>query len=140
MTFWTCLVETSVVDAHPKLSVGHRDDNTVGQPLWVVDLPDEAGIEQLLDFFTDEVFLLNGLLLRLLLDRPSIGVYLQMVLNHLPRDPRHLRWLSGKHVNISLEEGDERMFLFVAEVPRNAGSQGSIHADLDGLHGDSLIV
>jgi hypothetical protein len=35
-----------------------------------------------------------------------------MVLNHLPRDPRHLRQFLGKHVDISLEEGDEREFLF----------------------------
>jgi hypothetical protein len=43
--FGTCLVETSVVDAHPKLPTGFGDDNRVGQPPWVVDLPDEAGIE-----------------------------------------------------------------------------------------------
>jgi hypothetical protein len=33
---------------------------------------------------------LYGLLLGLLLDRPSVRVDLQMVLNHLPRDPSHL--------------------------------------------------
>jgi hypothetical protein len=56
----------------------------------VVDLSDESGVEQLLDFITDEVLLLNGLLLGLLLHRPSVGVDLQMVLNHIPRDPGHL--------------------------------------------------
>jgi hypothetical protein len=35
-----------------------------------------------------------------------------MVLDHLPGDPRHLRWLPCKHVGICLEEGDEREFLF----------------------------
>jgi hypothetical protein len=90
MIFGACLVEASVVDAHPKLPVGLADDNRVGQPAWVVDLPYEASIEELLDFFTDEVLLLNGLLPGLLLHRPSVGVDLQMVLNHLPRDPGHL--------------------------------------------------
>jgi hypothetical protein len=82
----------------------------------VVDLPYETSVEQLLDFFTDEVLSLNGLLLGLLLDWSGVGVYLQMVLNHLPRDLRHLRRLLGKHVDISPEEGDDREFLFVVQI------------------------
>jgi hypothetical protein len=65
---------------------GLGDDNRVGQPPGLADLQYEASIE----------------------------VNLQMVLNHLPRDPEHLRWLSGKHVNIILEECDERGFLFIS--------------------------
>jgi hypothetical protein len=56
------VLQTCVIDAHPKL----------------------------LDFFTDEVLPLHGLLLKLLLDWSGVRVDLQMVLNHLPRDPRHL--------------------------------------------------
>jgi hypothetical protein len=82
----------------------------------VVDLPYEANVKQLLDFLKDEVLPLNGLLLGSLLDRSGIRVDLQMVLNHLPRDPRHLRRLPGKHVNISPEEGDEREFLFAVQI------------------------
>jgi hypothetical protein len=106
----------------------------------VVDLLYEASVEQLLEFFMDKVLLLNGLLLGLLLHQPGVGVDLQMVLNPLPRDPWHLRWLPGKHINIIPEQGDKREFLFVAQVPRNAGGLGSIRADLDNLHGDILIV
>jgi hypothetical protein len=90
MIFGTCLIETSVVDAHLKLPSGHGDDNRVGQPPMVVDLLDEAGVKQLFDFFTNEVLPLNGLLLRLLLDWPGIGVDLQMVFDHLLGDPEHL--------------------------------------------------
>jgi hypothetical protein len=90
MIFGTCLVETYVVDAHLKLPLGLRDNHRIGQPPGVVDLPYEASVEQLLDFLTDEVLSLNGLLLGPLLDRSSVGADLQMVLNHLPRDPRHL--------------------------------------------------
>jgi hypothetical protein len=82
----------------------------------VVDLPYEASVEQLLDFFMDEVLPLNGLLLGPLLDWPAIGVDLQMVLNHLPRDPRHLRWLPRKCIDISPEEGDEYKFLFAVQI------------------------
>jgi hypothetical protein len=88
--FGACLVETGVVNAHLKLPASLWDDNRVGQPLQVVDLSDEATIEQLFDFFMDEVLLFNGLLLGLLLDWSGIRVDLQMVLNHLNRDPRHL--------------------------------------------------
>jgi hypothetical protein len=62
----------------------------VGQPPRVVDLLDKAGVEQLFNFFMDEVLLLNGLLSGFLLDWSCIGVDLQMVLNHLPKDPGHL--------------------------------------------------
>jgi hypothetical protein len=48
------------------------DDNRVGQPPRVMDLPYEAGVEQLFYFFTDQVLPLNGLLLGLLLDRSGI--------------------------------------------------------------------
>jgi hypothetical protein len=114
--FVTCLVETRVVDAHPELSVSLRDDNRVGQPPGVVDLPYEASLKQLFDFFTDEVLPLNELLPRLLLDRSGVGVDLYMVLNHLPRDPGHLRWLPCKHIRVSPDEGDEREFLFAVQI------------------------
>jgi hypothetical protein len=101
----------------------------------VVDLLYEASVEQLLNFFTNEVLLLNGLLPRPLLDWSGVGVDLQMVLNHLPRDPGHLRRLLGKHVNISPEEGDERVFLFAVQITRDTDSLSSLSPDLDGLHG-----
>jgi hypothetical protein len=62
MIFGTCLVETCVVDAHPKLHVSLRDDHRIGQPPRVVDLPYEASVEQFFDFFTNEVLSLNRLL------------------------------------------------------------------------------
>jgi hypothetical protein len=56
----------------------------------VVDILDEPSVKQLLDFFMDEVLLLNRLLPRLLLHRSGIRVDLKLVLNHLPRDLGHL--------------------------------------------------
>jgi hypothetical protein len=86
----TCLVETSVVDAHLKLPVSLGYNNKVGQPSWLVDLLDKAVVEEPFDLFINEVLPLNGLLLGLLLDWSSIGLDLQIVLNHLPRDSGHL--------------------------------------------------
>jgi hypothetical protein len=37
-------------------------------------------------------------------------------------------------------EGDKHEFLFVAQIPHDAGGLGGIHADLDDLHGDVLTV
>jgi hypothetical protein len=105
----------------------------------VVDLPYEAGIKQLLDFFTDGVLSLNGLLLGFMLDRSGVGVDLQMLLDHLPRDPMHLRQLPGKHIDVIPEEGGERKFLFVVQVTRDMGSLSSFGPDLDGLHIDVLL-
>jgi hypothetical protein len=106
----------------------------------VVDLPYEASVEQLFDFFTDEVLLLNELLLRPLLDRSDVGVDFQMVLNHLPRDPRHLQRLSGKHVDISSDEIDEREFLFAVQITRDTGSLSSLSSGLDSLHEDVFLA
>jgi hypothetical protein len=78
----------------------------------VVDLPDEASIKQFFNLFSDKALPLYGLLSRLLLDRSSVGVDLQMVLNHLHEDPRHLQRLLGKHVYIGPKEGNEHEFLF----------------------------
>jgi hypothetical protein len=138
--FETCLIETCVVDAYPKLPIGLMDDHRIDQPPIVVDLPYEASVEQLLDFFTDEVLPLNGLLSWPLLDWSGVGVNLQIMLNHLFRDPRHLRWLPGKHVDISLEEGDEREFLFVVQITQDTGSLNSLSPDLDGLYGDIFLA
>jgi hypothetical protein len=106
----------------------------------VVDLPDEASVKQLFNLFSDKVLPLYGLLSELLLDRSGIGVDLRVVINHLPRDLRHLRWLPGKHVYIGPEEGDECEFLFAIQIPRYAGGMGSIHPDMNDLHGDVLFA
>jgi hypothetical protein len=134
MAFWTCVVETSVVDAHPKLPACLGDNNRIGQPPWVVDLLDEANVKQLFNLFLDKVLPLYRLLSGLLLDQSGIGVDIQMVLNYLSGDPRHLRRLPGKHIYVSLEEGDEHEFLFAVQIPRNAGGLGSNRPDLNGLH------
>jgi hypothetical protein len=86
----TGLIETGVVDARLKLPVSLRDDDWIGQSYWVMDLFDEASVQQLPDLLMDEVLPLNGLSLRLLTHRFGVRVDLQMVLDHLPRDPRHL--------------------------------------------------
>jgi hypothetical protein len=100
-----------------------------------MNLFDEASIKQLPDLLTDEVLSLNGLFLRLLTHRFSVKVDIQMVLNHLLRDPRHLRRFPCENIDICPEEGDEREFLFLLQISHDAGGPGGVRADLDGLDG-----
>jgi hypothetical protein len=78
-----------------------------------MNLFDETGVQHLPDLLSDEVLPLNGLSPRLLTHQFGVRVDLQMVLDHLPGDPRHLRWLPCEHIGICLEEGVEREFLFL---------------------------
>jgi hypothetical protein len=131
----TGLIEVGVVDAHPKLLVSLGNNDWISQPYWMMDLFDETSAQQLPDLLTDEILPLNGLSLRLLTHRFGVMVDLQMVLDHLPGDPRHLRRFPSEYVGICLEEGDERDFLFLLQIARNTSGLGGIHADLDGLDG-----
>jgi hypothetical protein len=117
----TGLIEVGVVDAHLKLPVSLGNDDWIGQPYWVMDLFDEASAEQLPDLLTDEILPLNGLSPRLLTHRFDIRVNLQMVLDHLLGDPRHLLRFPCEYVSIFLEEGDERDLLFLLQIARDAG-------------------
>jgi hypothetical protein len=55
-----------------------------------MDLFDEACVQELADLLMNEVLAFHGLLPRLLPHRLGVMADLQMVLNHLPGDPRHL--------------------------------------------------
>jgi hypothetical protein len=99
-----------------------------------MDFLDEASVEELADLLSDEVLPLHRLLPWLLSYRLGVWVDLQMVLNHLPRDPRHLRRFPGEHVYICPEESDERVFLFLSQVPCDEGGLGGVRPDLDSFH------
>jgi hypothetical protein len=76
----------------------------------------------------------------LLPHRLGVGVDLQMVLNHLPGYPGHLRRFLGEHVDICPEEGDECAFLFLSQVTPDAGGLGGLCSNLDGLYGDIVHI
>jgi hypothetical protein len=130
------LIEVGVVDAHLKLPISLGNDDWIGQPYWVMDLFDEASVQQLPDLLTDEILPLNGLSPRLLTHRFGIRVDLQMVLDHLPGDLRHLRRFPCEYVGICLEEGDERDFLFLLQIACDASGLGGIPAEPDALDKD----
>jgi hypothetical protein len=105
-----------------------------------MDLFDEASVQQLPDLLTDEILPLNGLSPWLLTHRFGVRVELQMVLDHLPRNPRHLRRFPCKYVGICLEEGDEREFLFLLQITRDTSGLGGIRIEPDGLDGETVCT
>src|SRR5438105_2497269 len=117
-------IEVGVVDADSPLAVRLRHDDWIRQPVGMTNLADEAGSEELVDFEPDDILALQRLLAHLLSDGPHIRRYGQVVLDHLPRDPRHVGWLPCKHISVCLEEGDEHEFLFGVERPTHLHGLG----------------
>jgi hypothetical protein len=99
---------------------------------------DEAGVQQFPYLLSDEVLSLNKLSARLLAYWLGVGVNLQAVLDHLPGDPRHLRRLPCEYIGVCLEESDEREFLFLVQITRNASGLGGVRSEPDGFDGDTI--
>ena len=100
------------------------------------DLSDKSGVKELADLLLDELLALRRLPPDLLLHRAGVRAHHQVMLDHLPRDPGHVRRLPGKHVCVVPEEGDERAFLFAAQVTADPNDLGSVFAHHNLLHGD----
>src|SRR5512144_1661890 len=111
----TCLVKVGVVDAHPKLAVRLGNDHRVRQPLRMDDLTDESGLQKSRHLLADEGLTFRGLPPHFLPDRPCARPYGETVLNLLPGDPGHIRRSPCEDVSVCLQEGDERVFLFVVQ-------------------------
>ena len=95
------------------------------------DLSDKSGNKELADLFPDELLTLGCLPPDLLLHWACVQEHNQVVLNHLPRDPGHVRRLPCKHVGVSPAEGDERAFLFATQVTANSDDLGGVFAHYD---------
>src|SRR5438132_1952960 len=92
----------------------------------MTNLADEVGLEELVDFKPDDILALQRLSAHLLPDGPRIRRYGQVVLDHLPWDPGHVRWLPCKHISVCPEEGDEHEFLFGVKQPAHLHSLGKV--------------
>ena len=92
---------------------------------------DESSVEELADLLADKLLALWRLPPDLLLHWSGVRMHGQMMLDHLPRDPGHVGRLPGKHVYVSPEEGDERAFLFAAQVAADTDNLGSVFAHHD---------
>src|SRR6266540_5853216 len=92
----------------------------------MTNLADEASSEELVDFESDDILVLQHLSTHLLPDGPHIRRYGQVVLDHLPRDPGHVGRLPCKHISVCLEEGDEHELLFGVERPTYLHGLGGV--------------
>ena len=103
------------------------------------DLSDEAGVKELADLLPDELLALGRLPPDLLPHRSCVGAHSKVVLDHLPRDPRHIGRLPCKHVDVSPEEGNERAFLFVTQITADPDDLGRVFAHHDLLRGNGGV-
>ena len=69
---------------------------------------------------------LQCLLSNLLLDRSDMWEDEKVVLDYLLGNTRDIQWLPDNHINIRLQEGNGRAFLFV--IKGVAHSEGTINA------------
>src|SRR3954470_17373655 len=76
---------------------------------------DKACCFQLLVLFCDEFLALHCLLPDFLLDGPRLRTDGKMVLNYFPGNTGDVRRLPCKHIDIRLQESNERAFLFRVE-------------------------
>jgi hypothetical protein len=53
---------------------------------------------------------------QVLSDRPCLRIHLEVVLNHLSQDSRHVRRLPCEHISVILQKLDEHAFLLVSEA------------------------
>jgi hypothetical protein len=59
----------------------------------------------------------------------------EWMLDQPPGHPWHVRWLPREDVSVSLEEADERVFLFGVETHADHGSLAAVTGPkVDGLH------
>ena len=76
---------------------------------------DQARRFQLPDLLCDELLPFQSLLPDLLLDGPRMRTDGKVVLNHLPGNTGDVGCLPWKHIDVHLQEGDERAFLFAVD-------------------------
>ena len=87
---------------------------------------DQTSCLQFLDFLGNELLPFQGLLPDFLLDRSGMWADSKVVLDYLPGNTGDIRWLPGKHIDIRLQEGNERDFLVV--IKGGADSESTINA------------
>ena len=99
----------------------------------MVDFFDEVGGRELCKLIYDGLFAVLREPVESLLDRFCSFFDIEGVLDHLPRDTRHVEGFPSKNVLVCLKEGDERAFLFGIELcpdQSRLGQIGQVEHDL----------
>ena len=92
------------VYTHAPFSIGLLDDDDVGQPLGIIDFPDESSSQKLFYFFHNSLVPFRGKNSSFLLDGLFGGVDIQLVFYHLIVYPRNIYMSPSEDVQILLEE------------------------------------
>ena len=101
---WASFIQLFEVDTHPPLAVCFLDQDNIGDPLWIIDLLDESGLEKFIHFLGYRLLPLWGMTPDFFFCRPIFRVDRQMMFHDFCVDPRHIRRDPCKNVRISSEE------------------------------------
>ncbi|GMH14951.1 hypothetical protein Nepgr_016792 [Nepenthes gracilis] len=88
--FWASFVNVGEVNAHSSLFVAFLYQDDVGEPIWVLDLSDEADIQQILDLFPDGDEFIHGVISSLLPNGLIVGIEAQLVDHYFERNFRQV--------------------------------------------------
>jgi hypothetical protein len=84
----------------------------------------ESSREEFSYFLFDGLTLIMGKPSQALLFGHGLRVYIQAMLDQLPRHPWHVRWFPREYVSVSPKETDKREFLFLIQVCADDGGLG----------------
>lgn len=110
-------LEISIVDAHASVYfIPFQYKNRVYKPSRMQNFSNESCNYQLSQFCSDCLPLIKGESMQLLPNQFHLRIDLQLVLDHLPGNPKHVCRLPCKHVPVILQEPNECAFLFRSEA------------------------
>jgi hypothetical protein len=116
MVLWAVLVEIDVVDTHSPFIVLFLYKNGIRYPLWMDYFFNESSREKFCDLPFNGLMLIVGKPSQALLFGRSLRVYIQSMLDELPRHPWHIGWFPCEYVSVSPKKADEREFLFITQA------------------------
>jgi hypothetical protein len=126
MIFGTCLIKACVVNTHAPTPILILNKFRIHNPHWVVYFSYKSCGEELCDLLIDGLALFLIEAAKPLGDWPSHRRDVLGALGDFPWDPWHVHGLLGEDVTVSLEEIDERAFLFVGERRPDVNALGCV--------------
>lgn len=88
--FWACLVQVGEVDVFAVLSIFFLNHHYIGQPIGVFNFDDRSDVDELLDFFVDDLIFFLCELPSLLLHQRMSWIYSELMSDYRWIDPIHV--------------------------------------------------
>ena len=99
-------IQICEVDAHSPLLVCFLGHDNIGQPFKIINFSDKIGSKQFVHFIHDNFVSFRGKSSSPLLDGLLLRAYIEVVLDNVCWDTRHVFMALRKHVEVILKEAD----------------------------------